>query len=44
MMRPDEIKKLLKVDRFVPLRIALTDGRSVLVGHPDRYLWQSGIC
>jgi hypothetical protein len=36
MMRPDEIRKLLRFDQFVPLRIGLSDGRSVLVRHPDQ--------
>ncbi len=36
MMRPDEIRKLLRVDEFGPLRIGLSDGRSVLVRHPDQ--------
>lgn len=35
-MQPDEIRKLLKVDRSEPLRIGLGDGRSVLVRHPDQ--------
>jgi len=36
MMRPDEIRKLLRVDRFEPLRIGLSDGRCILVRHPDQ--------
>jgi len=36
MMRPDDIRKVLRADRFVPLRIGLADGRSVLVRHPDQ--------
>jgi hypothetical protein len=36
MMRTDDIRKLLRVDQFVPLRIGLSDGRSVLVRHPDQ--------
>jgi hypothetical protein len=36
MMRPEEIKKPLRVEQFVPLRIGLSDGRSVLVRHPDQ--------
>jgi len=36
MMRPDEIRKLLRVDKFVPMRIGLSDGRAVLVRHPDQ--------
>ena len=36
MMRPDDIRKILRVDQFVPLRIGLADRRSVLVRHPDQ--------
>ncbi len=36
MMRPDDIRKVLRADQFVPLRIGLTDGRSVFVRHPDQ--------
>jgi len=36
MMRPEEIRKLLRVDRFEPLRIGLSDGRCILVRHPDQ--------
>ncbi len=36
MMRPEDIGKLLRVDEFVPLRIGLADGRSILVRHPDQ--------
>lgn len=35
-MRPEEIRKLLRLEEFVPLRIGLADGRSVLVRHPDQ--------
>lgn len=35
-MRPDDMRKILRADRFVPLRIGLADGRSVLVRHPDQ--------
>jgi len=36
MIRPDDIRKLLQVERFEALRIGLTDGRSILVRHPDQ--------
>ncbi|HEY3242874.1 MAG TPA: hypothetical protein VGM03_05930 [Phycisphaerae bacterium] len=35
-MRADEVKKLLKVQPFAPIRISLSDGRSLLVRHPDQ--------
>ena len=35
-MRPGDIRKLLKGEPFAPLRIGLSDGRSVLVRHPDQ--------
>lgn len=31
-----DIKKLLKAEPFEPIRLALSDGRSVLVRHPDQ--------
>ena len=36
MMRPEEFRKLLRARPFEPLRIGLSDGRSVLVRHPDQ--------
>ena len=36
MMRPEEIKRLLKASPFEPVRVALADGRSVLIRHPDQ--------
>jgi hypothetical protein len=36
MMRPEEFRKLLRTKPFEPLRIGLSDGRSVLVRHPDQ--------
>jgi hypothetical protein len=35
-MRAADLKKLLKTEPFEPLRLALTDGRSVLIRHPDQ--------
>ena len=35
-MRAVDIKKLLKAQPFEPIRLALSDGRSVLVRHPDQ--------
>jgi hypothetical protein len=36
MMRPEEFRKLLRNEPFEPLRIGLSDGRTVLVRHPDQ--------
>lgn len=36
MLRPDEIRRILRADQFVPLRIGLADGRCVLIRHPDQ--------
>lgn len=36
MMRPEEFRKLLRTEPFEPLRIGLSDGRTVLVRHPDQ--------
>jgi len=36
MMRPGELRKILRAEPFEPLRIDLSDGRSVLVRHPDQ--------
>jgi hypothetical protein len=35
-MRPEEIRKLLKVQPFEPIRLGLSDGRSILIRHPDQ--------
>lgn len=35
-MRASDITKLLKTEPFEPLRIGLSDGRCVLVRHPDQ--------
>jgi len=37
-MRPEELKELLNVRPFVPLRIHLTVGRQFEIYHPDRVL------
>ncbi len=36
MRRPGDIRKLLKGEPFAPMRVGLSDGRSVLVRHPDQ--------
>jgi hypothetical protein len=36
VMRSTDIKKLLKAQPFLPLRVGLSDGRSVLIRHPDQ--------
>ena len=36
MMRPEEFRKLLRARPVEPLRIGLSDGRSVVVRHPDQ--------
>jgi hypothetical protein len=35
-MRPNDLKKLLKAEPFAPIRLGLSDGRSVLIRHPDQ--------
>ena len=35
-MRAADIKKLLKTEPFEPIRLGLSDGRSVLIKHPDQ--------
>ena len=35
-MRPSDIRGLLKKEPFEPIRLALSDGRSVLIHHPDQ--------
>ena len=35
-VRPQDLKALLKRHPFTPVQIGLTDGRSVLVRHPDQ--------
>ena len=36
MMRPTEFRKLLRTEPFEPLSIGLSDGRCVVVRHPDQ--------
>jgi len=36
MKQPNEFRKLLKADKFVPLQTGLSDGRCVLLRHPDQ--------
>ncbi len=35
-MRATDLKNLLKTEPFAPIRLGLSDGRSVLVRHPDQ--------
>jgi len=35
MIQSDEIRRILKKHPFDPIHLALTDGRSVLIRHPD---------
>jgi hypothetical protein len=35
-MRPADIRKLIKAEPFQPIRMALYDGRSELIRHPDQ--------
>jgi hypothetical protein len=35
-MRSNDIKKILKAEPFVPIRLGLSDGRSVIIRHPDQ--------
>jgi hypothetical protein len=37
-MRPEELKQLLRVHPFVPLRMFLTDGKSYDIRHPDQVI------
>ena len=34
-MRPTDLKKLLRTEPFSPLRLGLSDGRAVVIRHPD---------
>lgn len=36
IMRPSDLKKLLKVEPFAPIRLGLSDGRAVVIRHPDQ--------
>lgn len=36
MIRSDEIRRILRKQPFEPIQLALTDGRSVLIRHPDQ--------
>jgi len=35
-MIAQDLRKLLKAEPFEPMRLALSDGRSVLIRHPDQ--------
>ena len=35
-MRPNDLRKLLKAEPFTPIRLGLSDGRSILIRHPDQ--------
>ena len=35
-MRPGDIRKLVKSEPFEPIWLGLSDGRSVLIRHPDQ--------
>ena len=35
-MRPTDLKKLLRTEPFSPLRLGLSDGRAVVIRHPDQ--------
>ena len=35
-MRPNDLRKLLKTQPFEPIRLGLSDGRSLLIRHPDQ--------
>ncbi len=35
-MKADDLRKILKAGPFKPVRIGLSDGRSVLIRHPDQ--------
>ena len=35
-MRPNDLKKLLKSEPFEPIMLALSDGRSVTIRHPNQ--------
>ncbi len=36
MMRPTELRELLRRKPFLPLRVGLADGRCIIVRHPDQ--------
>ena len=36
MLRPSQLRKMLKVQPFVPIRVCLSDGRAVIIRHPDQ--------
>jgi hypothetical protein len=36
MIRPEDLRKVIKGEPFKPIRIALSDGRRVQVRHPDQ--------
>ena len=35
-MRANDVKKMLKAEPFQPVRLGLSDGRSVVIRHPDQ--------
>ena len=35
-MRSSDLKKLLKAEPFAPVRLGLSDGRAVVIRHPDQ--------
>ena len=35
-MRPTDLKEILKREPFEPVQIGLSDGRSILIRHPDQ--------
>ena len=35
-MRANEMRRLLKAEPFKPIRVGLSDGRSIIVRHPDQ--------
>ena len=36
MVRSDEVRRVLKKQPFEPLQFCLTDGRAIIVKHPDQ--------
>ncbi|MBI1826807.1 MAG: hypothetical protein HY287_11175 [Planctomycetes bacterium] len=36
MMRPGELRELFRRQPFVPIKIGMADGRSIVVRHPDQ--------
>lgn len=36
MMRPSQLRELLKTQPFVRIKIGMADGRSIIVRHPDQ--------